>query len=173
MCRCMHVCRQTDRQYDTQKVLTCTRNLRQKHGEAPNQLGQMDHPILNLWDYSQGPNRVWICDTHISQSGVAEDLSLLESYIMWTNKELLLFQMITVPPTAWSSSPRTNFSWTASLQSTKTRVIIYQLTKCHIPEDGNLQNLLSPYRQKENLFPEETGFKYRTRTIDKVEIYSI
>jgi hypothetical protein len=34
------------------------RNLRQKHGEAPTQLGQLDHPILNLWDYSQGPNKV-------------------------------------------------------------------------------------------------------------------
>jgi hypothetical protein len=71
---------------------------------------------------------------------------------MRTNKELLLFQMITVSPTAWSSSPRSNFSWTISLQSPKTWVIIYQLTKCHILRDGNLQNLQSTYRQKKTHF---------------------
>jgi len=130
----------------------------------------MDYLILNLWDYSQEPNRIWICDTQVSQSGVVEDSSLLESYAMWTNEHLLLFQMITVPPTVWSSSPRSNSSWNASLQSPKMWVNIYQLTKCHIPEDGNLQNLLSTYRQKENPFPEEKGFKYWMRTTDEVHI---
>ena len=31
------------------------RNLRQKHGETPTQLGQMDHPLLNLWIICKGP----------------------------------------------------------------------------------------------------------------------
>jgi len=135
---CMHVCRYTQIVWNTKNTDMYEKPQAETRGDTYS-AGSDGPPSSQSLDYLQGPNRVWICDKQVSQSGATEDSSLLESYVMWTNKQLLLFQMITVPPTAWSSSPRSHFSWTASLQSLRTWVIIYQLTKCHIAEDGNLQ----------------------------------